>query len=92
VFEFEQNYFELFSPELKPGTFFTLAENSLTLSTFLWGIMSLGKHNPGANPTIASYNASAVKIYNASGSLARFENRNIFFYFEKMLQPTTRLA
>jgi hypothetical protein len=27
---------------------------------------------PGANPTIASYNASAVKIYNATGSLVRF--------------------
>jgi hypothetical protein len=30
-----------------------------------------------------SYNASAVKIYNATGSLVCFENRNIFFYFEK---------
>jgi hypothetical protein len=29
---------------------------------------------PGANPTIASYNASAVKIYNATSSLVRFEN------------------
>jgi hypothetical protein len=27
--------------------------------------------------------ASAVKIYNTMGSLARFENRNIFYYFEK---------
>jgi hypothetical protein len=35
---------------------------------------------PGANPTIASYNASAVKIYNATGSLARFENKIIIFY------------
>jgi hypothetical protein len=33
----------------------------------------------GANPTIASYNASVVKFYNATGSLARFENKNIFF-------------
>jgi hypothetical protein len=46
---------------------------------------------PGANPTIASYNASVVNFYNASvvnfynatGSLARFENKNILFYFEK---------
>jgi hypothetical protein len=30
---------------------------------------------PVPNPTIA--------IYNATGSLARFENKNIFFYFEK---------
>jgi hypothetical protein len=29
----------------------------------------------GANPTIASYNAT--------GSLARLENKNILFYFEK---------
>jgi hypothetical protein len=27
---------------------------------------------------IASYNASIVKFYNATGSLARFENKNIF--------------
>jgi hypothetical protein len=41
----------------------------------------------GANPTIASYNANAsvVNFYNATGSLARFENRNILFYFEKAL-------
>jgi hypothetical protein len=30
-----------------------------------------------ANPTIVSYNASAVKNYNAASSLVRFEN--IFF-------------
>jgi hypothetical protein len=29
------------------------------------------------------YNASAVKIYNATSSLVRFENDNIFFYNEK---------
>jgi hypothetical protein len=34
--------------------------------------------NPGANPTIASYNASVVNFYNAMGSLACFENK--FFY------------
>jgi hypothetical protein len=28
----------------------------------------------GANPTIASYNASVVNFHNATGSLARFEN------------------
>jgi hypothetical protein len=37
----------------------------------------------GANPTIASYNASAVKFYSATSSLVRFENRFFFFYFEK---------
>jgi hypothetical protein len=40
---------------------------------------------PGANPTIVSYNASAVKNYNATSSLGRFENKNAFFNFKKML-------
>jgi hypothetical protein len=31
----------------------------------------------------SSSNASVVKIYNATNSLARFENKKIFFYFEK---------
>jgi hypothetical protein len=30
----------------------------------------------GANPTIVSYNAGAVKIYNAMSSLVHFENKN----------------
>jgi hypothetical protein len=30
-----------------------------------------------------SYNASTVKIYNASSSPLRFENKDIFFCFEK---------
>jgi hypothetical protein len=37
---------------------------------------------PGVNPTILSYIASAVKIYNATSSLASFENENVFFDFE----------
>jgi hypothetical protein len=41
--------------------------------------------NPGPNPTIASYNTSVVKIYNATSCSVRFENKNIFFYFEKTL-------
>jgi hypothetical protein len=40
-----------------------------------------------ANPTIVSYNASAVKIYIATRSLVRFENKSSIFYFEKMLYP-----
>jgi hypothetical protein len=36
---------------------------------------------PGANPTIASYNASVVNFYNATGSLARFENKKYFILF-----------
>jgi hypothetical protein len=40
----------------------------------------------GANPTILSYIRSNVKLYNATtSSLGRFENRNIFFCFEKTL-------
>jgi hypothetical protein len=36
-------------------------------------------HFPGANPKIGSYNASAVKNYNAKSSLVRFENKKILF-------------
>jgi hypothetical protein len=34
----------------------------------------------GANPTIASYNASAVNINDATSSLVRFENKKIFYF------------
>jgi hypothetical protein len=52
-----------------------------------WRLLSLGSffiftevaQNPGANLTIASYNASAVKLCYTSSSLVRFENKNIFF-------------
>jgi hypothetical protein len=47
---------------------------------------------PGANPTIAIYNASAVKIYNAKSSLLRFENGNIFFYLKKRSSLLQRRA
>jgi hypothetical protein len=33
---------------------------------------------PGANPTIANYNACVVNFYGATGSLVRFQNENIF--------------
>jgi hypothetical protein len=36
----------------------------------------------GSNPTIVIYNARAAKIYNATSSLVRFENKNSFFYLE----------
>jgi hypothetical protein len=39
----------------------------------------------GANPTIGSYSASAVKIYNASSRLVCFEN-NIFEIRSTLLQ------
>jgi hypothetical protein len=32
---------------------------------------------PGANPTIVSYNASVVQVFNATSSLGHFENKNI---------------
>jgi hypothetical protein len=35
----------------------------------------------GVNPTIAGYNASVVNFYNATGSLARFENKKYFILF-----------
>jgi hypothetical protein len=48
-------------------------------------IASYSKFSSVANPTIASYNASAVKIHNASSSLVRFENKNIFFCLKNAL-------
>jgi hypothetical protein len=38
---------------------------------------------PGPNPTTSIYNASVVNVYNTMGSLARFKNTNILFYFKK---------
>jgi hypothetical protein len=38
---------------------------------------------PGASPTIVSFNASAVKIYNATGIPVLLENKDIFHYLEK---------
>jgi hypothetical protein len=32
-----------------------------------------------------SYNASVVKIYNATSSLLRFENKNCYFFYENAL-------
>jgi hypothetical protein len=37
---------------------------------------------------IVSYNASAVKTNKAASSLARFENRSIFFFRKKGIKPT----
>jgi hypothetical protein len=39
----------------------------------------------GPIPTTSSNDASVVNFYNATSSLVRFENENIFFYFEKTL-------
>jgi hypothetical protein len=47
-----------------------------------------GELIPGANPTITSYSASAVKIYNATSSIARILDKKYFFSYVKMLKPT----
>jgi hypothetical protein len=41
--------------------------------------------NAGGNPTIASYNDSVVNFYNATGSLARFENKSFYSTLKKAL-------
>jgi vacuolar-type H+-ATPase subunit C/Vma6 len=46
----------------------------------------------GAISTVSSYIASVVNFYNATGSLARFENIFFKFYFEKTIQSTTAQA
>jgi hypothetical protein len=40
---------------------------------------------PEAKIIIVSYSVCAVKIYNATSM--RFENKNIFFYYQKTLFP-----
>jgi hypothetical protein len=40
---------------------------------------------PGANPSIVSYNASALKIYHATNSQVHFKNKNAFSYYKKTL-------
>jgi hypothetical protein len=49
----------------------------------------------GVNITTVSYNASAVKNYNATGSLACFENKKFISYYEKrssLLHTTLRIV
>jgi hypothetical protein len=48
-----------------------------------WNVCKLLMYSPGANPTIVSYNAGAVKIYNGTSSLVLLENKNILFCLEK---------
>jgi hypothetical protein len=45
----------------------------------------------GANPKTLSHNASVVKIYSATNSMARL-TKKIFFSYVKTLWPTTTLA
>jgi hypothetical protein len=39
---------------------------------------------------IVGYNASIVNFYNTTGSLERFENKNILFLFEKRISLLQR--
>jgi hypothetical protein len=41
--------------------------------------MPCAKLKPGANPTIASYNASVEKICSAVNSMARLQIKKLFF-------------
>jgi hypothetical protein len=45
-------------------TFFSILKNALV--SYNAGVVD--KNSAGVNPTIVSFNASAVKIYNATGS------------------------
>jgi hypothetical protein len=51
------------------------------------GFTRMYVYNTGANPTIASYNGGAVKMYNATSSLVRFEIK--FFLLWNTLEPST---
>jgi hypothetical protein len=57
---------------------FSVASAGSPVFTIHSGIMLI---LPRANPTMTSYNASAVKNYNGTGSLVRFENKNSFVGF-----------
>jgi hypothetical protein len=46
----------------------------------------------GTNPTTSIYNASVVNFYNATGTLPRFENKNIYSTWKKTLVTSTTLA
>jgi hypothetical protein len=52
------------------------------LATREWALVDL---RPGANPTIASYNANVVKIYSAVNSMAHFRLKIIFLRFKNSL-------
>jgi hypothetical protein len=46
---------------------------------YLVSKLALERRTTGANPTIAIYNASTVKVYNATSKLVRSANKSIFF-------------
>jgi hypothetical protein len=46
----------------------------------------------GANPSIASYNASAVKFFNATSSQVRFENKTDSFAMKNAVAVDSKVV
>jgi hypothetical protein len=67
------------TPELPAAIAFT------TSASYRFCVLRFAAKSTGANPTIESYNASAVKIYNATSSLVRFKDIIFCSTFEKTL-------
>jgi hypothetical protein len=68
------------------GILFLVKNMYYLVLTNIWLGYILGdsfSNSSGANPATVSFDASAVKIYDAASSLLRFEIKNIVFYFEK---------
>jgi hypothetical protein len=77
-------HFVKFSSRLDPGSSVPQADSMSTAprrqGTHTYVCTHVLNHScPGANPTIVNYDASAVKIYNATSSLVRFKNKKRFF-------------
>jgi hypothetical protein len=64
---FEESVRELNVPHVPP----IVMQQTMSTDRFS-RIVRAQEANTGANPTIASYNASVVKIYSAVNSMARF--------------------
>jgi hypothetical protein len=72
--------------------FHLLQKTLLPTTTLALYVVVNSEVSPGANLTTASYNASTVKIYNATSSLVRFENEKRFHLLQNTIQLTTTLA
>jgi hypothetical protein len=55
-----------------------LATRFHQFTRFLKSLKCQWRFHSGANPSIASYNASVVKIYSATNSVARFRNKKCY--------------
>jgi hypothetical protein len=60
-------------------------ENGIPIDKSTLSSRTYVAQQPGANPTTVSYNASVVKIHNATSSLVRFKDKNRSFYLQKTL-------